>query len=97
MKIQRLRVARIRPPTPDPRSCTSAEGTNQYSYRREFERTIDVLFKGELSPEEAKAVPDWVRDLIAPGMTRREAMATVTFAGALRDDSRLLLALLERM
>ncbi len=36
------------------------EGKNQYSYKRECEQTIDALLKGEVSPEEAEAVPAWV-------------------------------------
>ena len=80
-----------------PGDVGNPKGTNQYTYRRDFERTIDAMLKGELSPKEAEAVPDWVLDVITPGMTRGEAIAAVTVAGALRGDSRHLLGVLKRI
>ena len=45
-----------------PGEVRNPTGINQHTYRRDFERTIDALLKGELSPEEAESVPEWVRD-----------------------------------
>ncbi len=80
-----------------PGQVLNPKGANQYTYKRDFELTIGRLLKGELSPEEMEAVPGWVRDLITPGVTRGEAIAAVTLAGALRGDPKHLMAVLERL
>jgi len=90
-----VREANLRPIQPG--EVRNLDGTNQYTYKRDFERTIDALLKGGLSPEEVASVPDWVQDLIAPGMKRGEALAAVTVAGALRGGSRHLAAVLKRI
>ena len=80
-----------------PGDVGNPKGNNQYSYKRAFELTIDALLKGELSPEEVETLPDWVRELVSVGMTRGEAIAAVTVAGALRGDSKHLAAVLKRI
>ena len=80
-----------------PGQVLNPEGKNQYTYKRDFELTIDRLLKGELSPEEAESVPEWVRELVRPGMTRGEALALVTVAGALRGDPKHLAVVLKRI
>jgi hypothetical protein len=90
-----IREANLKPVQPG--EIRNPEGKNQYSYKREFELTIDALLKGELSPEEAESVPEWVRDVVKPGMTRCEALARVTVAGALRGDPKFIEAVLKRV
>ena len=80
-----------------PGQVLNPAGANQYTYKRDFELTIDRLLKGELSPEEVETVPSWVRGLVTAGMTRGEALAAVTVAGALRGDSKHLAAVLKRV
>ncbi len=80
-----------------PGQILNPKGVNQYSYKRDFEQSIDGLLKGELSAEEAQSVPEWVRDLVKRGMTRGEALALVTVAGALRGDSKHLAVVLKRV
>ena len=60
-----IREANLKPFKPG--DVGNPEGRNQYTYRRDFERTIDALLRGELSPKEAEAVPAWIQDVIAPG------------------------------
>jgi hypothetical protein len=47
------------------------EGKNQFTYRRDFENTIGKLLSGEPTEDEAAAVPEWIRGIVASGMTRR--------------------------
>ncbi len=44
-----------------PGQVLNPKGANQYTYKRDFELTIDALLKGELSPEEVESAPEWVR------------------------------------
>jgi uncharacterized protein YoaH (UPF0181 family) len=90
-----IREANLQPIQPG--QVLNPEGVNQYTYKRDFELTIDALLKGELSPEEAQSVPEWVQDVVSPGMTRGAALAAVTVTGALRGDSKHLVAVLKRV
>ncbi len=69
-----------------PGQVLNPKGRNQWSYREDFEHAIGKLLKGKLSDEEAKIIPEWMREIAGEGMTRGEALATITIGGALRGD-----------
>ena len=80
-----------------PGEIRNPEGRNQYTYRRDFEKAIVALLDGELTEKQAQVLPEWVRELISPGMTRGEVVAVIAVFGALRGDEKQLSALLKRV
>jgi hypothetical protein len=64
------------------------KGNNLYTYRREFECSIDSLRSGDLSEDEAKKLPQWIRHFVRPGMGRGEALACIVVEGALRGEEK---------
>jgi hypothetical protein len=53
-----------------PGEVRNPEGRNQYTYRRDFEKTVVRLLEGELKPEGLQALPEWARELVSPEMRR---------------------------
>jgi hypothetical protein len=80
-----------------PGEVRNPEGRNQWTYRRDFEQTIAKLLDGELSAEEAENTPEWVRDIVEPGMTRGAALAAIAVTGALRGEGKHFEELLKRV
>ena len=72
-------------------------GRNQYSYKRDFERTVDALLRGKPVNGELDKAPRWLRDAVLPGMTRGEALAAATVAGAFSGDLKHLATVLKRI
>jgi hypothetical protein len=73
------------------------EGRNQYTYRRDFDKTVVGLLEGELTEKEAQGLPEWARELISPEMTRGEVFAVIAVSGALRGDEKQFFELLKRV
>ena len=90
-----IRQANLQPIQPG--EVRNPEGVNQYTYKRDFEQTVDALLKGQLSPDEAESIPDWVRGLVSPNMTRGEALGLIAVQGALRGEGRHFDELLKRL
>jgi hypothetical protein len=80
-----------------PGEVRNPKGINQHTYRRDFERTIDALLRGEISPEERNLLPPLVRTSVLPGMTRGEALASATVAAAFALDEKHLANVLKRV
>lgn len=82
-----------------PGEVRNPTGKNQYTYRRDFERTIDELLAGDLTPEHAELIPEKLREMISsmPAMTRGKAIALITMAGALGGDEKQLPEVLKRL
>lgn len=91
-EVENLETGKIRPG-----EVRNPEGRNQYSYKRDFEVTIDKLLAGELTETEAELVPEAAKALIKPGMSRGEALAVVTVTAALCGDDKHLAELLKRV
>jgi hypothetical protein len=89
------RLKNLRPWKPG--QSGNPKGINQYSYKRDFETTIDRLLAGEISEAEATLVPEWVQELVKPGMPRGEALAHIAVVGALRGKEKHLLEALKRI
>jgi len=65
--------------------------------QRDFERTIDALLRGEITPEERQLLPPLVRTSVMPGMTRGEALASATVAAAFALEEKHLANVLKRV
>jgi hypothetical protein len=73
------------------------DGRNQYTYRRDFDKTVVGLLEGELTEKESQDLPEWARELISPEMTRGEVFAVIAVSGALRGDEKQFFELLKRV
>ena len=63
------------------------KGNNQYTYRRDFERSITLLLKGNLREEEVEALnlPDYILHIAESGaLTRGELIAVITVYKAMQ-------------
>ena len=80
-----------------PGQVLNPRGNNQYSYKRDFERTIDALLRGEISRDEIELLPPLVRTSVQPGMTRGEALASATVAAAFALEEKHLANVLKRV
>jgi hypothetical protein len=65
-------------------------GTNQYTYRRNFERSIDRMLNGEISPELLDLVPETVQRMIQDGadLTTGEVIALCQIVRTLEGDEK---------
>jgi len=88
--------ANLMPPVA-PGEVRNPKGINQYTYKRKFENMIDKLCNGSISDKDLKSLPSWVRDAIEPGMSGGEALAKVSFLGALAGDGKMHPELLKRI
>jgi len=89
------RLKNLRPWKPG--QSGNPKGINQYTYKRDFETTIDCLLSGKLSEVEAAQVPEWVQALVKSGMPRGEALAHIAVLGALRGEEKHFLEALKRI
>jgi len=89
------RLKNLRPWKPG--QSGNPKGVNRYTYKRDFETTVDRLLSGEFAEDEAAQLSGWVRALVKPGMKRGEALAHITVTGALRGDEKHLLEMLKRI
>ena len=93
--------SQIAPPGPGgrirPGEVRNPHGRNQYSYRRDFERTPDKLLAGELTDDELGNVAEVARDLVEPGMSRGDAIARVLVGSALHGEQKCLLEVVKRL
>ena len=82
-----------------PGEVRNPKGNNQYTYKRNFERAIDSLLCGDITPEHLAFIPESVRPLIeAQGdMSRGEVMALITVIGGLSGDEKQLESVLKRL
>lgn len=85
---------------PKPGEVRNPEGHNQYTYRRDFERAIDTLLKGEPSERETAdlKLPDHIRYVVEAGeVSRGEVIAMITVAGAMMGEEKRLAEVLARL
>ncbi|MBW2696340.1 MAG: hypothetical protein JRE70_07690 [Deltaproteobacteria bacterium] len=80
-----------------PGEVRNPEGKNQYTYRKDFEKSIGDLLNGELTEAEAESLPEWIREVVEPGMTRGDALAAISVHGALRGDEKRHTELMKRL
>lgn len=86
-----------------PGEVRNPKGNNQYTYKRNFENSIDTLLAGEVTEEYLELVPPNVRALIDERMaagdklTRGEVLALITVAGAFKGDEKQLPEVLKRL
>ena len=79
-----------------PGQVLNPTGRNQFSYRRDFERTIERLLRSPAAGSLEHA-PEWMIDAVEPGMSKGEALAAATVAGALAGDLKHLGTVLKRI
>ena len=74
-----------------PGEARNPTGRNQYTYRREFERSIDRLLAGEFPDGERERVgiPPEVLKLLPEGATRGEVIAHVAVLRAVQGDEKV--------
>jgi len=83
-----------------PGEVRNPKGINQYTYRGDFERSIDALLKGKLSGPEIEdlKLPDHIRHVVEAGeVTRGEVIAMITVAGAMMGEKERLAEVLARL
>ena len=86
-----------------PGEVRNPKGNNQYTYKRNFENSIDKLLAGDVTDEYLNLVPSHVRELIDARMaagdklTRGEVLALITVAGAFQGDEKQLPEVLKRL
>jgi len=83
-----------------PGEVRNPEGHNQYTYRRDFERSIDELLKGKLSESEIEdlKLPPHIRHVVETGeVSRGEVIAMITVAGAMMGEEKRLAEVLARL
>ena len=90
-------VGQARPGEP----ARNPTGRNQYTNnaRRKFEKAIDEIVAGDLTPELLALIPDHLRPLFQglPAISTAEAMALTTVGDALAGDDRVRAAAIERL
>ena len=86
-----------------PGQVLNPKGNNQYTYKRNFERSIDNLLRGDVTPDYISLVPASIRELVqarldnGDKLTRGEVLALITVAGAFKGDEKQLPEVLKRL
>ena len=83
-----------------PGEIRNPKGINQYTYRRDFEHSIDALLKGKLTAPEIEdlKLPAHIRHVVEAGeVSRGEVIAMITVAGAMMGEKERLAEVLARL